>query len=116
MSTINTIRTAIAAPQALSNAGSAVDPALKKAAQAFEAVFLRQMMASMRQAGLGDELFGNQATEQFREMADAKTADTMAERGALGVADMLLKQFEGLAKLQAAQPAATASGTADKTA
>ena len=67
---------------------------LEKAAKAFEAVFLRQMIGSMRQAKLGDDLFGSQATEQFREMGDARMADDMADKGAFGIADMLLKQFE----------------------
>ncbi len=67
---------------------------LETAAKAFEAVFLRQMIGSMRQARLGDDLFGSQATEQFREMGDARLADDMADKGGFGIADMLLKQFE----------------------
>ena len=69
---------------------------LREAAQAFEAVFLRQMIGSMRQASLGDELFGSNATEQFRDMSDAKLADSMAEKGSFGIAEMLLKQFSHL--------------------
>jgi flagellar protein FlgJ len=68
---------------------------LVKAAQAFEAVFMRQMIGSMRQAKLGDDLFGSDATEQFREMQDAQVADNMvADGGGLGVAAMLIKQFD----------------------
>ena len=70
---------------------------LKKAAQAFEAVFLRQMIGSMRQASLGEDLMGSSATEQFREMSDAKVADQMAATGSLGIAQLLLKQFEAKA-------------------
>lgn len=66
---------------------------LKKAAQAFEAVFLRQMISSMRSASLGDDLFGSSATDQFRDMADARTADSMAASGGFGIADLLLSQF-----------------------
>ena len=69
---------------------------LKVAALAFAAVFLRQMIGSMRQASLGDELFGSNATEQFRDMSDAKLADSMAEKGSFGIAEMLLKQFDHL--------------------
>ena len=69
------------------------DQKLREAAQAFEAVFLRQMIGSMRQASLGDELFGSNATEQFRDMSDAKLADSMAEKGSFGIAEMLLGQF-----------------------
>lgn len=80
---------------------AAADPAkakqlekLKGAAQQFEAVFLRQMMSSMRSASLGDDILGSEASNQFRDMSDARTADEMAKRGTLGVAEMLLKQFE----------------------
>ena len=67
---------------------------LKGAAQAFEAVFLRQMIGSMRQARLGEDLLGSQAADQFRDMADARLADTMAERESFGIAEMLLNQFQ----------------------
>jgi len=67
---------------------------LRAAAQAFEAVFLRQMIGSMRQAHLADDPFGSQATEQFRDMSDARLADEMSHQGAFGIARMLLAQFE----------------------
>lgn len=66
---------------------------LKSAAQAFEAVFLRQMISSMRSASLGDGLTDSDASNQFRDMADANTADAMAKRGVLGIAGMLEKQL-----------------------
>jgi flagellar protein FlgJ len=66
---------------------------LKSAAQAFEAVFLRQMIGSMRQASLGDGMFDNEATQQFQDMADSKTADSMSQKGVLHLADMLVKQL-----------------------
>lgn len=66
---------------------------LKSAAQQFEAVFLRQMISSMRSASLGDGMFDNQATGQFQDMADAKTADSMSTQGVFGIAEMLGKQL-----------------------
>ena len=75
---------------------------LKAAAQQFEAVFLRQMIGSMRQASLGDDIMGSSATEQFREMSDAKVADQMAAKSSLGIAQLLLKQFG--AKVPDSQP------------
>ncbi|WP_019833847.1 rod-binding protein [Sphingomonas sp. PR090111-T3T-6A] len=66
---------------------------LKSAAQAFEAVFLRQMIGSMRQAGLGDGMLDSDASNQFRDMADSKLADSMSQKGVLGIADMLIKQM-----------------------
>lgn len=68
---------------------------LKAAAEAFEAVFMRQMIGSMRQAGFGDPLLGSSATDQFQEMQDARLADSMAEQNAFGIAEMLLAQFGG---------------------
>ena len=68
---------------------------LRGAAEAFEAVFLRQMIGSMRQASLGDELFGSSATDQFRDMQDAKLADSMAAGGGFGIAELLLAQVGG---------------------
>jgi peptidoglycan hydrolase FlgJ len=67
---------------------------LRAAAQAFEAVFLRQLIGSMRQARLADDAFGSQASEQFRDMADARLADDMSHQGTFGIAEMLLVQFD----------------------
>ena len=66
---------------------------LKQAAQAFEAIFLRQMISSMRSASLGDGIFDNSASEQFRDMADSRVADHMSKLGSFGIADLLMKQF-----------------------
>lgn len=71
------------------------DGGLRKAAEAFEAVILRQLMASMRQAKLGDDIFGSSATDNFREMADARTADSLAAMRQFGIADMVERQFRG---------------------
>ena len=78
---------------------------LEKTAKQFEAIFLRQMIGTMRQSGGGEGIFDSSATEQFRDMSDARTADTMAEKGALGIAEMLLRQYES--RLPAAPTAPT---------
>ncbi len=69
------------------------DAALRKAAQAFEAVFLRQIIGTMRAAKLADPMFGSNATDQFRELADKNTADAMATVGAFGIAAIIEKQL-----------------------
>ncbi len=75
---------------------AAPDPALVKAAQAFEALLLRQMIGSMRSAKLADDPLSSQAGTTFRDMADAQVADSMAGnhigRG-LGISALLLAQF-----------------------
>ena len=69
------------------------DPQLRKAAEAFEAVMLRQMMASMRKAKLGEDIMGSSATDNFREMADARVADSMASLRQFGIAELVEKQL-----------------------
>jgi flagellar protein FlgJ len=66
---------------------------LQKAAQQFEAVFLRQMIGAMRSASLAEGISDSSATQQFQDMADARTADAMAGKGAMGIAELLMKQF-----------------------
>ena len=77
--------------------GAAKAAKLKSAAQAFEAVFLRQMISSMRDASLSDGIFDSDSTKQFQDMADAKTADSMAQHGVLGIAEMIEKQLAHVA-------------------
>lgn len=86
-------------------AAPAVDPALRQVAQQFEAIFLRQMIGSMRSSGLSEGLFDSSATEQFRDMADARTADDMARTGSFGIADLLMKQFAGKTGRPTGEPA-----------
>jgi flagellar protein FlgJ len=83
---------------------------LRQAAQAFEAVFIRQLIGSMRNARLADDMFGSQATEQFRDMADARLADSMSQQGTFGIAELLTAQFERHRSVQAPQTGAAANG------
>ena len=88
---------------------------LRQAAQAFEAVFIRQLIGSMRTAKLADDMFGSQATDQFRDMADARLADTMSQRGTFGIADMLVAQFQRHQSVQQVQTGAQAGQTSAPT-
>ncbi|MEK6638112.1 MAG: rod-binding protein [Pseudomonadota bacterium] len=76
-----------------STASTTPDPALKKAAQGFEAVFLRQIIGAMRKGKLADDIFGSSATDSFREMADARTADEMSKLGHFGIAALVERQL-----------------------
>jgi flagellar protein FlgJ len=71
---------------------------LEAAAKAFEAVFMRQMIGSMRQAKLADDdlLGGGSAADQFRDLQDSKLADSMVDKGGFGIAQMLSKQFRNV--------------------
>ena len=87
---------------------------LRQAAQAFEAVFIRQLIGSMRNAKLADDMFGSQATEQFRDMADSRLADSMAQQGTFGIADLLTAQFERHRSVQAPPAGAPAANAPDR--
>jgi flagellar protein FlgJ len=80
---------------------------LRQAAQAFEAIFLRQMIGSMRNARLAEDVFGSASSEQFRDMGDAQLADSMSRQGSFGIAELLLAQFNR------AVPAAPAGATTE---
>ena len=85
------------APAALSPAPAA--PAgqreqLREAAQAFEAIFLRQLLSTARAADFGGEdLFGGQGEETFAEMRDAHFADLAAKSDMIGLAASIEAQL-----------------------
>lgn len=87
-------RTPASAPPAGASAADRQRDQMRQAAQAFEAVFIRQMIGSMRQARLAEDVFGSSATDQFRDMGDAQLAETMSRQGSFGIAEMLLNQFQ----------------------
>ncbi len=81
-------------PAAASTADAEKRAELAKAAKAFEAIFVRKLMGTMRQAGLGEDLNGSSAVDQFRELSDAKMADNLADKGGLGIAELILSQLD----------------------
>lgn len=67
---------------------------LKDAARQFEAIFARQMLSAARKADFGgNDLFGSQAMDTFRQMQDERFADIAAERGVFGIGKMLEAQL-----------------------
>jgi peptidoglycan hydrolase FlgJ len=62
---------------------------LKKAADAFEAIFTGLMLKSMRNASLGEGLLDNDAAKTFRDMQDSETARGLSARGSLGISTAL---------------------------
>lgn len=83
---------------------------LAKAAQQFEAIFLRQMIGAMRSASLAEGISDSSATEQFQSMADSRTADALAGSGSMGIAQLLLQQFGGKVTPSTAEASAKATG------
>lgn len=80
---------------------------LDQAGEQFEAIFVQMMMKSMRSASLGESLFDNNATEQFRDMQDQQFAKTMAAHTPLGIGKAMT-DF-----LSRAQPSSDAAVTPD---
>ena len=71
-------------------AGSA--DATSGAATQFEALFINQMMKSMREATPQEGLMDNQQTKMFTSMLDQQLSQNLAKRG-MGLADMLVRQL-----------------------
>ncbi len=62
---------------------------LAKAAQQFEAIFVRQMLAAARKSEFGGELLGGQGLDTFRQMQDEHFADLAAQQGSFGLGKMI---------------------------
>lgn len=73
------------------------DPAaLREVASQFEALFLQSMLKSMRDASLGDPLFGDSDQhEMYQGMLDQQFALEMSSGKGIGLADMLIRQLGG---------------------
>ena len=62
---------------------------LRKAAEGFEAIFIRQMLQTMR-TGLDESMFGDgPAGGIYSDIADQAVSQAMAKRGTLGIVDNL---------------------------
>lgn len=88
--------TTISSASPLSATGASTRPTkaqIHEAAQKFEALMLKQMLAQARKVDFGNTLFDQKAAENFRDMQDSKMADTMAQRGTLGFARMIEAQL-----------------------
>lgn len=70
--------------------------ALRAVAQQFEALFTQMMLKSMREASLGDDLFGSSAADQYRDMFDQQLALTLSKGRGIGLSDMLMQQLGGM--------------------
>lgn len=86
--------------------------ATRGAAQQFEALFINQMMKSMRDATPQDGLTDNQQTKMFTSMLDQQLSQNISKRG-MGLADVLVRQLSSQndAKALAIGGADGASGT-----
>lgn len=81
---------------------------VRKVAQQFEALFIQMMLKNMRNTGVEDELFGSDQEKMYRDMFDQQISVDLSEKGALGLADLLVRQLSR----QPAQGAAATSPAA----
>jgi flagellar protein FlgJ len=92
---------------------AARDPkaAIKETAKQFEAIFMQQLLKSMRDASVSSGMLQNSATQLGTEMLDAQYANKMTGLPG-GLADAIARQLErqmgGTSPAKAATPAAAA--------
>lgn len=77
-----------------STANATQDKKLKKACKDFEAIFLNNLLKSMRKTIVKSDLFGsNQQEEMFQDMMDSETCSAISKQNSIGIADMLYRQM-----------------------
>ena len=97
----NAISTGLAAdPKALGDlkrrALQNPEEGLKAAARQFEMLLMDMVMKSMRNTASGESLLDNEGTRMFTSLLDQEYAHRLAERGGLGLADLIVKQLTQL--------------------
>ncbi len=90
------------------DAGDGKDDAVKKIAQQFESMFVQQMLKSMRDANMGDDLFGSNAEDQYQDLMDKQLSMDISTGGkGFGIAAMIEKQIlQSQGKLDQPEPGA----------
>ncbi|TYK65581.1 glucosaminidase domain-containing protein [Colwellia echini] len=84
--------------QSRSSDGEAKKEALTEAAQQFEAIFMKMLLASMRKAQEvleSDSPFNSQSTKFYRDMHDQQMAVELSSNGSLGLTDLIVRQLGG---------------------
>ena len=75
-----------------------VDSELREAAQQFEAIFLNQWIQQARNTKLAEDILGSSSIDKYQEMLDREYASSLASGVNLGIAEALIRQFEGKGK------------------
>ena len=75
--------------------GVSEDTKLREAANEFEAIFIQQMLKSMRKTSLDSNLLPKSEGEKiFRSMLDEQYAKLSAKSGSLGLGHMIYQQLK----------------------
>jgi flagellar protein FlgJ len=85
------------------------DKATRDTATQFEAMFIQEMLKSMREATEKSDLMGSEVGEQFEQMYDKELSMQLAKRNTMGVADMIVKQVDMANTTAAASKSANAA-------
>ncbi len=102
-------------PPAAPAAGASESDKLAGVAKQFEAIFLRQMLASARKTDFGDTTFSSQGMETFRQMQDERFADIASQTGAFGLAKMIETHLARFVHPDTAADTATPAAASAKT-
>jgi flagellar protein FlgJ len=95
-------------------ANAAPNKALEEVASQFEALFLQQMMKSMRDAVPKGDLMNSDHMETFQSMADQQMSLSLSREGGIGLARMLVEQLQtrGLVSEDRSNPTEMQAGNA----
>ena len=74
------------------------DSELREAAEQFEAIFLNQWIQQARNTKLAEDILGSSSIDKYQEMLDREYASSLASGVNLGIAEALIRQFEGKGK------------------
>ena len=80
------------------------DEALHEVAAQFEAIFIKMMLKSMRDASLADGLFDSDQSEMYLDMFDNQIALDLSSKGVFGISEMLIRQLGNNQASQLAAP------------
>jgi flagellar protein FlgJ len=70
---------------------------LRQAARAFEAIFVRQLLAAARAGSIAEQTpFTGPGLEQFTAMRDEHMAEIASQAGAFGLAEQIERQLSSL--------------------
>lgn len=94
-------------------AGEGDSEALREVAGQFEALFIQTLLKNMRDASLGDGLFGDsEEHKMYESMLDQQLALEMASGKGIGIAEMLVRQLGGEPAETRAEPTPAAPSIA----
>ena len=85
-------------------AASAPNKAIYEVASQFEALFVQQMMKSMRDAVPKSDLMNSDHLDTYQAMADQQMAVNLSQQGGIGLARMLVEQMQTRGYLEETSP------------